>query len=126
MIRYLQGRDWPGNVRELENFLERALLLSPGPELQLGEASSPVTTAQEGSPADAAPRRATFDGAVRDLLVSTLEATGGRIYGNGGAADLLGLKPTTLQGKLKKYGIDASYVRATHVFSGRAARAVTG
>jgi formate hydrogenlyase transcriptional activator len=101
----LLGYDWPGNVRELENFLERALILSRGATLELPELPGrarrpgPVTV----SPAQAAVGR--FDDAVRDLLVRALRATEGRIYGTAGAASILGLKPTTLQGKLRKYGV---------------------
>jgi len=57
---------------------------------------------------DVSPRTASltnFDDAVQALLRRALEHTGGKIYGKGGAAALLGLKPTTLQGKLKKYGL---------------------
>ena len=83
VIRTLQGREWPGNVRELENFLERALLLSPGPELELVEASAAVEGARRlRAPVAPEPGR-TFDAAVKDLLASTLAATGGRIYGEG-------------------------------------------
>jgi formate hydrogenlyase transcriptional activator len=106
--RALEAHDWPGNVRELENFLQRALILSPGPALAL-----PEELATRGSPGPApapaaladcgAPGR--FDDEVRDLIERALAACGGRVYGPGGAAALLGLKPTTLQGKMRKYGV---------------------
>jgi formate hydrogenlyase transcriptional activator len=103
----LQSYDWPGNVRELENLLERALILSPGPTLQLPDWSSSSSAALPSPSSLAAPPAAVrpFDDQVRDLLQQALDRTEGRIYGEGGAAALLGLKPTTLQGKLKRYGL---------------------
>ncbi len=115
VIANLTARDWPGNVRELENFLERALLLSPGPELRLVEAADALPAPIDGGRGGEPRPTPTFDAAVRDLLASTLAETGGRIYGAGGAADVLGLKPTTLQGKLRKHGLDPARFRAERV-----------
>jgi formate hydrogenlyase transcriptional activator len=106
-FRALEAYPWPGNVRELENFLQRALILSPGPVLVLPEL--PGTTASSPAPVSAASGPAVprpWDEEMRDLLTRALEACEGRVYGPAGAAALLGLKPTTLQGKLKKYGVD--------------------
>jgi formate hydrogenlyase transcriptional activator len=108
----LEAYEWPGNVRELENTLQRALILSPGPELHLPELHVPEPPPAEPVPpmtdvpaADGAPGR--FDDEVRLLIERALAATGGRVYGPKGAAALLGLKPTTLQGKMQKYGVSA-------------------
>jgi formate hydrogenlyase transcriptional activator len=103
--RALEAHDWPGNVRELENFLQRALILSPGPELSLPDL--PVRLAQDGALADATASATpgTFEEEVRGLIERALTHAGGRVYGPGGAAALLGLRPTTLQGKMKKYGV---------------------
>jgi formate hydrogenlyase transcriptional activator len=104
--RRLEAGSWPGNVRELENFLQRALILSPGPELVLPDVpAEPVAApgpAAAASP-DAAPGR--FDDEARAVIERALAHAGGRIYGAGGAAALLGLRPTTLQGKMRRYGI---------------------
>jgi formate hydrogenlyase transcriptional activator len=104
--RALEAHDWPGNVRELENFVQRALILSPGPELTL-----PDLPAGAGRPAAVEPLPAAapghFDDEVRGVIERALDHAGGRVYGPGGAAALLGLRPTTLQGKMKKYGIAA-------------------
>ncbi len=105
--RALEAQDWPGNVRELENFLQRALILSPGPTLLLPElpgaapakASTPLAVAPAGAPRE-------WETEMRELLARALDACEGRVYGPTGAAALLGLKPTTLQGKLKKYGVE--------------------
>jgi len=103
----LEAHDWPGNVRELENYLERSLILCHGAELTLEEGPSaerrtapPRPEAQEQRPGVRP-----FEEAVRELLREALEAAGGRIYGPDGAAALLGLKPTTLQSKLQRYGV---------------------
>jgi formate hydrogenlyase transcriptional activator len=102
----LESLDWPGNVRELENTLERALILSPGGTLELPalpDSTGPARPRQgSASPATAV---RPFADSVRELLERALEAAGGRIYGKDGAAALLGLKPSTLQGKLKKHGL---------------------
>jgi formate hydrogenlyase transcriptional activator len=100
--RALEAHDWPGNVRELENGVQRALILSPGPVLVVPEplgagARSPSLVAG-GAPG-------TFDEEARAVIERALVASGGRVYGPGGAAARLGLKPSTLQGKMKRYGI---------------------
>jgi formate hydrogenlyase transcriptional activator len=101
--RALEAHAWPGNVRELENFLERALILSPGPDLVLPELPVPTPRAADGASAAVAPGR--FDDEVRALIERALAHAGGRVYGAAGAAALLGLRPTTLQGKMKRYGV---------------------
>jgi formate hydrogenlyase transcriptional activator len=102
----LEAWPWPGNVRELENFVQRALILSPGPVLQLPELS-PADRRGAASPGAAgAPGR--FDDEARALIERALRAAGGRVYGPGGAAALLGLKPTTLQGKMRRYQVSRS------------------
>ncbi len=96
----LAAHRWPGNVRELENFLQRALILSPGPELAL----PPLPAAGQAAAAPlVAPGR--FDDEVRGVIARALRAAGGRVYGSDGAAALLGLRPTTLQGKMRKLGM---------------------
>ncbi len=101
--RALEAHAWPGNVRELENFVQRALILSPGPELQLPDLPAGPLRAPAEPQATEAPGH--FDDEVRSVIERALAAAGGRVYGPGGAAALLGLRPTTLQGKMKKYGI---------------------
>jgi formate hydrogenlyase transcriptional activator len=104
----LRGHAWPGNVRELENLVQRALILSPGPVLELpgplggelarGPAAAPPPEGEERPPG-------TFEDEVRGVIERALDACGGRIYGPHGAAALLGLKPSTLQGKMKRHGV---------------------
>jgi formate hydrogenlyase transcriptional activator len=106
VCRALEAAPWPGNVRELENLLQRALILSPGPELALPE---PLLAGDGVAARAAAPEAAPgpWDDEVRALIVRALAACGGKVYGKAGAAALLGLKPTTLQGKMRKYGVRA-------------------
>jgi transcriptional regulator with GAF, ATPase, and Fis domain len=106
----LQGYDWPGNVRELQNLVERAVILSRDGKLYLdpawfpnGVSESPrqsqTTTAAEVVPDTEWRRR------ERQNLETALQQAGGRIYGPRGAAELLGVKPTTLQSRLRALGI---------------------
>ena len=96
----LTTHDWPGNVRELENVLERSLVMSTGDELLLPEpfAGLPLTKSTGG-------RAPTYGEAMKRCLEQALEASGGKIYGEDSAAAALGLKPTTLQSKMRKLGI---------------------
>ena len=91
---------WPGNVREVENLVERAVILCPEPILDLDPSVLTV-------PSSMGPQRfATLDDTIRSHIIRALEITHGKIYGEDGAARWLGLKPSTLQMKLKKLGID--------------------
>jgi formate hydrogenlyase transcriptional activator len=101
-LRALEAHDWPGNVRELENTVARALILGRGRSLVLPDLAAPPGP---GAPTPTGRRVGRFDDAVRQILLGALAASRGRIYGPGGAAALLGLKPTTLQGKLRRYGV---------------------
>ncbi len=103
--RSLEAHHWPGNVRELENFLQRALILSPGPDLALPELPAGAARPQAAAAAASPPGR--FEDEVRAVIERALAHAGGRVYGPTGAAAMLGLRPTTLQGKMKKYGIPA-------------------
>jgi transcriptional regulator with GAF, ATPase, and Fis domain len=111
----LEAFDWPGNVRELKNVLERALISAPptATHLQLppiGPRPLPLLRAKEEPSALPSVARAVVPEAdirrlERDNLRAALEATHGRIYGRGGAADLLGVKGTTLASRIRKLGI---------------------
>ncbi|RMF80467.1 MAG: GAF domain-containing protein [Nitrospirae bacterium] len=103
VVERLRAYPWPGNVRELENFLERAMILGPPEELVVPDLPGTAAAgAQEEEPVP------TFEEGVRALLERALRRSGGKIYGPDGAAALLGLKPTTLQGKLQRYGVQVA------------------
>jgi transcriptional regulator with GAF, ATPase, and Fis domain len=92
----LQRYPWPGNIRELRNVIERAVILSNSSTLQVpvGAADAPVP--------DAPP---TLAAAERGQILAALKQTGWHIRGLGGAAKRLGLKPTTLESRIKKLGL---------------------
>jgi len=94
---------WPGNIRELENFLERAVILSRGPVLHVPLAE---IEAMEEDDENAAAANPTLHAAERDHIVRALREAKGIIGGPGGAAERLGLKRTTLNSKIKKFGIE--------------------
>ena len=96
----LQAYAWPGNVRELENVIERATILTHGAELDLsGWSTLPTPTSSEVA-------IKTLDDLQRDHILKVLELTGWRVSGERGAAQALGIKPTTLEARMKKFGIE--------------------
>jgi DNA-binding NtrC family response regulator len=95
---------WPGNVRELEHFIERSILLSKGPVIE--EIILPRHTSNKTDPEPAVTERMkTIDENERDYIINVLKNCNGRIRGTGGAAEVMGLPPTTLHSKMKKLGI---------------------
>ena len=96
----LCAHDWPGNVRELENTIERAVILSSGPALEVAPAElAPRSAAQPWT-------AATLVEAEREAIRRTLCQTHWRIGGPNGAADRLGMKRTTLQSRIRKLGLE--------------------
>ena len=91
---------WPGNIRELQNFIERAVILSAGPALQI-----PLRELKRAGASAAAGEVQTLAAAERDAIVRALRESDGRVGGPGGAAAKLGMKRTTLQAKMQKLGI---------------------
>ena len=97
-MKALQDYPWPGNVRELESIIERAVILCPGPVLQLAdklEISSP--------PLSSTVR--TLEETERNQILKILSETRWRIEGKDGAAAILGLHPSTLRARMHKLGI---------------------
>jgi len=102
-MKPLTDYHWPGNVRELENFIERAVILSRGPELEiplseLKQQTNAASAVVPGSPA-------TLEQAEREHILRALGETNWTIGGPDGAAFKLGMKRTTLQSKMRKLGI---------------------
>jgi len=100
VMEILTDCSWKGNVRELANFIERAVILSRGEELEVPMAELLVSYSRT----DSAPA-CTFREAEREVIIEALRAASGRIAGDGGAAARLGLKRTTLQHKIRRLGI---------------------
>ncbi|MHC4222353.1 MAG: sigma-54-dependent Fis family transcriptional regulator [Planctomycetota bacterium] len=95
----LVAYSWPGNVRELENVVERAVIISKGPCLEVGE-WIPMPSASTPSGI------ATLEEVTRAHIVNALERTAWQVSGEAGAARLLGVKPTTLEARMKRLGIE--------------------
>ena len=95
-IRELQRYSWPGNVRELRNIIERAMIVATGSEL---EVSAPLPTTR------IPPNAMTLVDLEVDHIRAVLESTNWRIRGAGGAAERLGLKPTTLESRMARFGL---------------------
>ena len=93
----LQAYPWPGNVRELRNVIERSMILTDGPTLHVA-----LPDVSQRSSTD---RMATLEESERQHVLEALERTRWRVSGARGAARLLGVKPTTLEYRMKKLGI---------------------
>jgi len=115
---------WPGNVRELQNVIERAVILSPGPLLEVdtdlisvsSSATPGETTRKEAAvvePIASAPALKTLDEVERDHISAVLLQTHGVIEGANGAAKTLGMHPNTLRHRMEKLGLK----RSTHRMS---------
>jgi formate hydrogenlyase transcriptional activator len=90
---------WPGNIRELQNFIERAVILTPGSFLQVQ-----LNELQQSSPIPST-TVSTLEEVERERILQTLQETSGVVGGRLGAAARLGLKRTTLLSKMQKLGI---------------------
>lgn len=103
-LNTLQAYHWPGNIRELEHFIERSVLMATGNTLK--DITIPQTGRTEGeSMFHPAGRLKNFADNERDHILRALKTCKGKVYGAGGAADLLGLKVSTLNSKILKLGI---------------------
>jgi len=100
VMEALRSYPWPGNVRELKNVIERAVILSPGNELQLDPGSLGSVPERP-----AGERDDTLDSLQRLHVRRVLEDCGWRINGSGNAAERLGMHPNTLRHRMKKLGI---------------------
>jgi PAS domain S-box-containing protein len=107
-IERLQHYSWPGNIRELQNVIERALITSHGPDLTMDLPDEPKSS-QSPIPSFT-PLTVMTDAQLRNLersnMQAALKASHGKLFGKGGAAELLGLKPTTLASRLKRLDIE--------------------
>jgi formate hydrogenlyase transcriptional activator len=105
-LEALTNYDWPGNIRELQNVVERSVILTSGPELQVSMPDFAARSAPE------APKVKGPDGqgiTERARILQALKEAKGQVGGPTGAAARLGMKRTTLQSRMRKYKIDRLY-----------------
>ena len=96
-MQELQVYPWPGNVRELRNVIERAMILSKGSNLQV---QVPRISDSKTRP------NLTLDEFEREYILEVMAKTEWRVSGKNGAAEILGLKPTTLESRMAKLGVN--------------------
>jgi DNA-binding NtrC family response regulator/ligand-binding sensor domain-containing protein len=99
VIDTLQAYHWPGNVRELENIIERAVIITPGEKLVLGD------WLPQASVTSSASHFSTLEDMERDHIIEALEMTGWQVSGEQGAAKILGMNSQTLVSRMKKLQI---------------------
>jgi formate hydrogenlyase transcriptional activator len=97
-MRTLQRYDWPGNVRELRNVVERAVIVATGPRLTI-DPPKPFASIALG------PASIALVDIERDHIVAVLERVQWRVRGDSGAAELLRMKPSTLESRMAKLKI---------------------
>lgn len=106
-MKALQAYHWPGNVRELENFIERAVILTQGPDLfvSLAELKRSPSHTTNSHPM-------TLEHAEREHILKVLRESEWIVGGTAGAAVRLGMKRTTLQFRMQKLGISRPSLRS--------------
>jgi len=103
VIKAIQEYSWPGNVRELENMMERSVLLSSGPIVDT--MNLPKDYFQQNNTRDVN-RVKTMEENERDHIISVLKRCDWKVYGSGGAAEMLDMNVSTLNSRIKKLGIE--------------------
>jgi len=101
-VEALMSYHWPGNVRELENIIERQLIVGGGGSIDFGAALGP---ARGPAHRQERPQELNLDMAMARHITQVMHLAGGKVEGPGGAAELLGVNPRTLQSRMKKLGI---------------------
>ncbi len=102
-LQYLMSYSWPGNIRELQNVIERAMILSQGEELNITDAIIPALKTKDDTHDEKV--ILSLEEHERKYIMEILEKTHGKIFGEGGAGELLGIHPETLRSRMKKLGI---------------------
>jgi DNA-binding NtrC family response regulator len=103
VLKNMMNYHWPGNIRELENLIERGVLLAKGTIIE--DISIPVSQKKEISLVVQDSHMKTIHENERDYIITVLKKCNGRIWGAGGAAEVLNVPPSTLKSKMKKLGI---------------------
>jgi DNA-binding NtrC family response regulator len=103
VIKNMLAYHWPGNIRELEHLIERSVLLTKGTIIE--DIALPLAKHKELSAGMQGTRIKTIDENERDHIITVLKKCNGKIWGAGGAAEVLNVPPSTLKSKMKKLGI---------------------
>jgi DNA-binding NtrC family response regulator len=101
-IEQLMRYEWPGNIRELENSIERSVVLTSGSLIEQVYINAPYANVDQPAPVGGVK---TIDEVEREHILIVLNKCNHKIYGPGGAAEMLNIPPTTLTSKMKKLGI---------------------
>jgi PAS domain S-box-containing protein len=106
----LSSHDWPGNIRELQNAVERAVILAQnGPlnfELPAATGNTVVPVISDPAKSPAILTREAWKRHERESIAAALKQSSGKVFGPGGAAELLNMKPTTLASRIKALGLN--------------------
>jgi transcriptional regulator with GAF, ATPase, and Fis domain len=102
-MQNLINYSWPGNIRELQNVIERAMILSQGEELNIADSDSPAVKAKGSTQEEKL--ILSLEEHEKKYIIEILKKTNGKIFGAGGAGELLGIHPETLRSRMKKLGI---------------------
>jgi transcriptional regulator with GAF, ATPase, and Fis domain len=113
-LEQLEKYHWPGNVRELQNTIERAIILWREGPLTFDLPSSPAHQNTEQQPKPAAEpallTRNELKRQERETIINILKRTNGKVSGRGGAAELLGMKPSTLASRISSLSINRKLI----------------
>ena len=107
-LQRIESYSWPGNIRELQNVIERAAITAVSDRIKIdipleGQESAPVITKADDPPVIYTDE--TMQKMLKDNMLAALNQTGWRLFGEEGAAELLGMKPTTLASRIKRMGL---------------------
>lgn len=109
----LEARDWKGNIRELAHIVEQAVIVSEGPSLDFSSILSPESAAAASGAVGPVRSMRDFESEMvlleRELILDALQRSGGRVSGEGGAAERLGMHPKTLYSRIDKLGLRKRY-----------------
>ena len=103
VLKNIMTYDWPGNIRQLEHLIERSVLVTKGNIIE--DLPLPSTSKEIAAPPTQVFSIKTIHENERDYIIQVLKKCGGKIWGAGGAAEVLNLPPSTLKSKMKKLGI---------------------
>ena len=107
-LQQLENYNWPGNIRELEHLIERSILIATGTEISNIEL--PVSIPPASTPSVAANGNLrSLEDMEREYILQALESCNGKVFGPGGAAEILKIPATSLYSKMKKYGIKQTH-----------------